>query len=116
VQGKNVALAGDNILPTLAMSSGAICYVASQSSLTIEDGTTNYGWNGVDNLGRIVIPKKMSGAQRNDFYSGSYYFNTAQPDSVIVESYGRQTPSTFGNAVERWFRVRCVPNSEFVTQ
>ncbi|MBS1904934.1 MAG: T9SS type A sorting domain-containing protein [Bacteroidetes bacterium] len=111
VQGKKVILVGDNYLPTLAMSSGAICYVASEATLVVEDGTTNYGWNGVGNLGRITIPHKtVANTTRYDFYSGITHFNNGtQPDSVIVESYGRQTPKTFGNAVESWFRLRTVP-------
>ncbi|HET9135232.1 MAG TPA: hypothetical protein VFO76_01245, partial [Candidatus Kapabacteria bacterium] len=114
IPGKKVVLAGDNYVPTLAMSSGGVCYVASEGSLIIEDGTTDYGWNGVTNLGKIVIPKKTAaGTTRYNFYSGSVYFNagTALPDSVVIESYGRQTPKTFGNATTLWWRLRTNPQT-----
>jgi hypothetical protein len=114
VEGKKVVLAGDNYLPTLAMSSGGVCYVASEGSLIVEDGTTDYGWNGVTNLGKIVIPKKTaSGTTKYDFYSGTVYFKNGVPlpDSVIVESYGRQTPKTFGNATTLWWRLRTNPQT-----
>lgn len=116
VAGKKVALVNDNVVPTLEMGAGAICYVASEATLLIEDGTTNYGWNGVDNLGCISIPKKtVAGTTRYEAYYASVYFpdGAAMPDSVIVQSFGRQTPKAFGNAVERWFRIRTQPSTDY---
>ncbi len=115
VVGKKVVFTGDNYIPTLAMSSAAICYVAADGSLTVEDGATNYGWNGVANLGKIVIPKKtIVGTTRYDFYSGYLYYpgGSTLPDSLIVESYG-STPKTFGNATARWWKLRTVPSTAF---
>ncbi len=110
VEGKKVIFSGDNNVPTLSMSSIGTCYVGSESSLIVEDGTTNYGWNGLGNLGRIVIPHKtVSGTTRYDFYSGGTFFTGSLPDSVIVESFGEQTPKTFGNALSRWWRIRTNP-------
>lgn len=114
VEGKKVIFEGVNFVPTLAMSFGAICYVASEGTLHVLDGTTNYGWNGLGNLGKIVIPQKtVAGTTKYGFYSGYVYFpnSTTLPDSVIVESYGSQTPKNFGNSVSRWWRIRTVPNA-----
>jgi len=114
VPGAKVIFAGNCIVPTLAVSAGAITYVGSESSLIVEDGTTDYGWNGLGNLGKITIPKKtIAGTTHYDFYSGGVYFpsGASLPDSVIVESFGGQTPASFGNAVARWWRIRTNPSS-----
>jgi hypothetical protein len=114
VEGKKVIFEGVNYVPTLAMTSAAICYVASEGTLLVLDGTTNYGWNGVGNLGKIIIPQKtVTGTTKYAFYSGHVYFHNGAtlPDSVVVESYGTQTPKNFGNSVSRWWRIRTVPNA-----
>ncbi len=115
VEGKKVIFVGDNYVPTLAMSSGALCYVASEATLTVLDGTTDYGWSGVSNLGRVVIPRKpVSGTANYSFYAGSYTLADATniPDSIIITSYGQQTPKSFGNAVSGWFHAAIKPGTE----
>jgi hypothetical protein len=112
VIGKKVILTGDNIVPSLEMSSQAICIVASEATLTIMDGTSEFGWNGVSNLGRIIIPRKPAvGTASYKFYSGTYALKNPSvvPDSINIETYSSQTTKNFGNAVIGWWRVNIVP-------
>jgi hypothetical protein len=102
--GERVVLYGDSYLPNLFIDSKSKCMLANSSNILTSNGNIDPA---LDNWSCITITKKFTGAQTYPFFRSSIKVlaNTAI-DSVRIQSYGHQLPSTFAGAVRAWWRVK----------
>ncbi len=101
--GENVVLAGDNYLTNLTVDAKSVCQAAFGSNIYTPETLLD---EKLDNHGTIITKRKFSSAQNYSFFrSRVNVLSTNTIDSVIVQSFGRQVPQTFANAVKSYWRI-----------
>ncbi|MCX6143850.1 MAG: hypothetical protein NTZ35_11580, partial [Ignavibacteriales bacterium] len=102
--GEKVVLYGENYLPSLSIDSKSKCLLANGSNIYTANGLLDPA---LDNWSCITITKKFTGVQDYPFFrSRIKVLANAAIDSVRIQSFGHQVPSTFAGAVKSWWRVR----------
>jgi len=102
--GEKVTFIGTNYLPNLSVASTSKCILANGATIYTANGTLDPA---LENWSVITTTRKFTGATGYSFYRASIAVLANAPiDSVRIESYGHQVPTSFAGAVKNYWRVR----------
>lgn len=102
--GEKVTLVGDNYLPNLSVAANSKCMLANGATIYTANGTLDPA---LDNWSVITTTRKFTGATSYSFFKNSInVLSNAAIDSVRIQSFGHQVPTSFAGAVKCYWRVR----------
>jgi|GEM_PF-1206245 len=102
--GEKVILYGENYLPNLTVAASSKCMLANGSNIYTANGLIDPA---LDNWSCITTTRKFAGVQDYSFFRARIkVLANAAIDSVRIQSYGHQVPTTFAGALKCWWRVR----------
>lgn len=102
--GEKVVLVGENYLPNLSIASTSKCQLAYGAKIKVVNNTLD---ENLDNWSEIAITKKYSNSiLSNAFFKASAnVVSGAKLDSLMIQSFGHQVPTSFTGAVKCWWRL-----------
>lgn len=101
--GEKVVLFGINYMPNLSIASTSKCQLANGAKLVVPDNNID---EQLDNWSDISVTRKISSSLSYTYFKARVNLtSTSNLDSIKIQSYGHQVPSTFSNAVKCWWRI-----------